>query len=335
MWGLVEASTARGGRYGRQVVPVGGKTGRGECPPPEELLICCAGPLRDMLTRGKGGADSSKDKGPSDGSTCLEPPHPPHHARAATPPPQRHPLMLFVRAPICLPLCACAGEKGEKGGADSSEDKETPEIGSDGRSDGIGVNPDDVSTPLGSKSAGAADPGPGPWTPNFMGEFLKKSFQEALETLCDALERRLENGQQRVLDAMCRRTAGLMVKAQVDELAKLMATLIRIHGAMQTRTDTSIALRQLQAAVGSAMQAIAPAVAQPASAQPSARALIDLGFGEALGCPPPADGDGDTGGGGEAGQAARADGADADAGSGGAASGDGGGGVLDDSGSAQ
>jgi hypothetical protein len=89
--------------------------------------------------------------------------------------------MLFVRAPICLPLCACAGEKGEKGGADSSEDKETPEIGSDGRSDGIGVNPDDVSTPLGSKSAGAADPGPGPWTPNFMGEFLKKSFQEALE----------------------------------------------------------------------------------------------------------------------------------------------------------
>ena len=134
----------------------------GGCPPPEELLICCAGPLRDMLTRGKGGADSSKDKGPSDGGTCLEPPHPPHHARAATPPPQRHPLMLFVRAPICLPLCACAGEKGEKGGADSSEDKETPEIGSDGRSDGIGVNPDDVSTPLGSKSAGAADPGPGP-----------------------------------------------------------------------------------------------------------------------------------------------------------------------------
>ena len=51
-----------------------------------------------MLTRGKGGADSSKDKGPSDGGTCLEPPHPPRHARAATPPPQRHPLM-----PICLP----------------------------------------------------------------------------------------------------------------------------------------------------------------------------------------------------------------------------------------
>ena len=109
-----------------------------------------------------------------------------------------------------------------------------------------------------------------------MGEFLKKSFQEALETLCDALERRLENGQQRVLDAMCRRTAGLMVKAQVDELAKLMATLIRIHGAMQTRTDTSIALRQLQAAVGSAMQAIAPAVAQPASAQPRSRRLLLL-----------------------------------------------------------
>jgi hypothetical protein len=152
-----------------------GRAGQGECRPPSLL--------RDMKTRGQGGAGSSQDEGPGDSGTYLEPPHPPRHARAATPPPQRHPLMLFVRAPICLPLCACAGEKGEKGGADSSEDKETPEIGSDGRSDGIGVNPDDVSTPLGSKSAGAADPGPVS-TPNFMKEFHKKSLEEALKTRC-------------------------------------------------------------------------------------------------------------------------------------------------------
>jgi hypothetical protein len=101
-------------------------------------------------------------------------------AAPAPPRPRRNPTSPATSShAFCASAdCPCAGKKKQ-----TVHDEEAPEIGSDGRSDRIGGNPGDVSTPLGSKSAGAADPGPVS-TPNFMKEFHKKSLEEALKTRC-------------------------------------------------------------------------------------------------------------------------------------------------------